>query len=216
MRAGFKFLTLVALVGFFPAVRAELVWPQKRLLLEPPAGASDAVGRFEFVNNGREPVRILEVRSGCGCTVTASEKEVIQPGEKGSIRAVFHIGSRQGPQSVAVTVSTSEPEIRNYDLTVEVMIKEFVTVTPRLVFWRVGDDPTTKTLHVTLAPDFRFLGAESASTDFAVKIDSRESGKIQLSVTPRDSWAKRNGTIKIRVAKDQLEPVEIVAAVRVL
>ena len=79
-------------------------------------------GDFLLEQEGTTPVLVTEVRSGCGCTVMALEKNLIQPGEKGKIQAVYHLESRQGRQSVSVAVTTQEPEERRYDLTVEVEI----------------------------------------------------------------------------------------------
>lgn len=195
---------------------AELQWEQTRLVLEPATGASDATGFFEFVNRGTKPVRIVEVQSGCGCTVAAPEQQTIEPGAKGRIRAVYHIGSKQGRQTVDVTVTTQEPEVRRYTLAVDVGIKESAVLAPRLLYWRVGEDPTSKTIQVKLAPEFRLIGAESASADFAVDVLAPAPDAVQLRITPRDTWAKRSGTIKVKIAREDQPPVEVVATARVL
>ena len=44
---------------------------------------------------------------------------------------------------------------------------------------------------------------------------TRPDGAVQLRVTPRDTWAKRNGLIKVKVAQGRQLPVEIMAHVRV-
>lgn len=203
-------------LGLGGVLRAELHWLQRRILIEPPAGAPEASGEFEFVNRGKTPVRVTEVRSGCGCTVMALEKDVVPPGEKGKIRAVFHVGSRQGRQSVAVTVTTSEPETRIYELTVEAEIKEFVSLTPRLHYWKVGDEPKPKIFQVTLMANYRFLGAESATPDFAVEVIGQENRVVQLRASPRDTWARRDGVFKIKLSQEGRAPVEVLAYVRVL
>ena len=197
-------------------MQAELQWRERRLLLEPPAGAADASGEFVYVNRGSTPVQIVEVRSGCGCTVMAAEKSVVLPGETGKIRAVFHVGSQTGKQTVAVTVITNEPEPRQYELTVEAEIKEFISLVPRLLYWKLGDEPAVKIFQVNLAADYRFLGAESSTRDFTVEVAVQSAAAVQLRVTTRDTWATRNGTIKIKVAKDGQPPVEVLAYVRVL
>lgn len=202
--------------GFGGVMHAELQWLARRILLEPPAGAVEAFGEFEFINRGTTPIKVVEARSDCGCTVMAPEKSEVLPGEKGKIRAVYHIGSRQGKQSVAVTVTTSEPEAHSYELTVETEIKDFVTLTPRLIFWKVGDDPAAKIFQLTLLSNYRFLGAESSTTDFLVEVVGQADGMVQLRVTPRNTWAKRNGIVKLNVVQHPQAPVEVQAYVRVL
>ena len=207
--------TALGCLGLGGVLRAEPQWQAKRILLEPPAGAADAAGEFVFFNRGTSPIRVVDARSSCDCTVMAMEKSVVPPGEKGSIPFVFHVGSRQGRQSVIVVVTTNEPEVRTYELTVEVAIKDFAVLTPRLLYWKLGDDPAVKILQVSLVSDFRFVGAESASPDFSVEVAGRTDGAVQLRVTPRDTWAKRNGLIKVKVAQGRQLPVEIMAHLRV-
>jgi len=211
-----RFWGLLAFFGFGAGLRAELQWLERRILLEPPAGAEDAAGEFEFINRGKTPVRVTDVRSGCGCTVVALDNDVILPGEKGRIRAVFHIGSRQGRQSVGVAVTAAEPEIRQYELTVEVVIKDFGTLTPRAISWKLGDEPSPRVLQLQLTPGFRFLGAESATPDFLVEVAVGADGAVHLRVAPRDTWAKRNGSVKVKIASGQQPPIDLVASVSVL
>ena len=206
----------LACLGLGGGLRAELQWSERRIVLEPPAGAAEASGEFEFVNRGTTTIRVVDVRADCGCTVLAPEKSVVLPGEKGKIRAVVHTESRLGRQSVAVVVTTNEPELRNYDLMVEVVIKDFATITPQLIFWRVGDEPAAKIFQVVLAPEFRFLGAESSTRDFSVEVAGETDGTVQLRVVPRDAWAKRSGLITVKVAQGGQPPIEVVANVRVL
>lgn len=206
----------VAVLGLCLSSRADLEWKERRLALEPPVGAANAVGVFEFVNRGKNPVRIVNVRSDCGCTAMASENEVVHPGAKGSVRAVFHVGSRKGKQTVAVSVTTEEPELREYTLALEVAVKDFATITPGFVDWKLGDQPEAKTFEIRLADDFRFLGAECTTRDFAVEVAGKAGAALQLRVVPRDTWAKRTGTIKIMVAQGDQPPVEVLAFARVL
>jgi hypothetical protein len=214
--ASLRICTVLVCLGLCDVLRAELQWRERRLLLEPPAGAADATGEFVYVNRGSTPVQIVEVRSGCGCTVMAAEKSVVPPGETGKLRAVFHVGSQTGKKTVAVTVMTTEPEPRQYDLTIETEIKDFISLVPRLIYWKLGDEPAAKIFQVNLAANYRFLAAESSTQDFAVEVAGQAGGSVQLRVTTRDTWAKRNGTIKIKVAQDGQPPVEALAYVRIL
>ena len=202
-------------LGSGGGLRAELQWQEPLIRLEPPIGAAEATGEFVFLNRGTSAIRVVDVRSSCDCTAMVGEKSVVLPGEKGRVPFVYHIGSRQGRQAVTVSVTTNEPEIRNYELTVEVAIKDFAVLTPRALHWQVGDEASGKTLQVNLAADFRFVGAESASPDFAVNVAGTTDGAVRLRVTPRDTWAKRSGLIKVKVAQGRQSPVEMLAQVRV-
>lgn len=45
---------------------------------------------FQFMNTGDKPLLIKNVITGCGCTSAEWSKEAYQPGEKGTIRLVYH------------------------------------------------------------------------------------------------------------------------------
>lgn len=208
-------LWVMALFGCCTGLRAELQWKETTVILEPPAGAHEAVAMFEFKNLGAGLVRIIEVQSGCGCTAAVVDDASVQPGESGQIAARYHSDGKHGRQTVALTVVTDEAPGRSYPLTLEVRLKESASVSPMSQIWRVGEDVTAKVFTVSLAPGFRFVGAESTSRDFAIEVLPGAEGRAQFQVTPRDLWAKRSAAIKVKVAGEGGAVVESVAIVRI-
>jgi len=213
IRIGLLLLALVAAAG---AARGEIEWKERRLQLAPPAGAVRAVGEFVFINRGHEPVRVIDVTSGCGCTVAAPEPRLVPPGGEGRVRAEFHVGGRRGREVVAVAVTTEEPERRTHELLLEVEIKEFVSVTPRLLYWRVGEEPKMKQVQLVVAEGFRLVGARATDDAFAVAVVDDDASAPRLEVTPRDTWAKRNGSALILVAEGDNAPIEQRISLRIL
>ena len=65
------------------------------------------------------PVRIVEVRSGCGCTVPAAPEAPVAPGASGVIPVIYTAGERQGRQSQAITVRTGDGQEINLVLVAE-------------------------------------------------------------------------------------------------
>lgn len=212
----FRAALVVLAMGAPSVALAGLRWDQPRLVLEPPVGAAAASGRFTFVNTGTSPVRVVDVQSGCGCTTMVPQPETVLPGESGSVQTTFHVGERRGRQTVAVVVSTEEPEPRSYDLVLEVLIKDFVALTPRLLYWRVGEDAVAKTMQLTLAKGFEFVAAEGEGRAFTVEIAGRDATTVQLRVRPSDTWAKRQEKLTIQVRQPGETTVETVAVLRVL
>src|SRR5207244_8165108 len=91
------------------AARAELKWEQNVVDLHPAVGDKTAVAHFKYKNTGTTPVHFKSVRASCGCTTTQSQKEMVNPGEKGEVVATFNIGDRTGQQVKTVTVETDDP-----------------------------------------------------------------------------------------------------------
>lgn len=59
---------------------------------------------FTVTNTGAEPLRILTVISGCGCTVAGWTKEPIAPGESGKVAVTYSNDEGPFPFDKALTV----------------------------------------------------------------------------------------------------------------
>lgn len=69
-------------------------------------GAVDAV--FQFVNDGDQPVRVLDARATCGCTRPQVPSEAIAPGDTGEIKVTYLAQGRPGRFSKNIYVRTSD------------------------------------------------------------------------------------------------------------
>lgn len=197
-------------------LRAELEWKTRRIKIDPPLGAREVEVAFPFVNRGKTPVRLLDVRSSCGCTAIAMDKERWEPGESGTLRVKYQIAGKAGHQVATLTVSTDEPGVWQHDLFIEAFVKEFVVFTPQAAVWKLGDEVRPKVLQIDCPEGFRFTGVHSQNADFSVTTLSNTGRKMTVQVTPRDTWSKRAGALAVSVARDGQPPVEVTALLRVL
>ena len=69
--------------------------------------------QFAFTNSGNAPLLIADVSSGCGCTVPQNwPRELIEPGEGGTIDVTFDTRGWSGDVDKRVTVVTNgEPSV---------------------------------------------------------------------------------------------------------
>ncbi len=63
---------------------------------------------FEFVNTGKKPVLITNVRTSCSCTSGFYPKEPIKPGEKSRIEASYNASNKGQKVHKNITISTDE------------------------------------------------------------------------------------------------------------
>src|SRR5207302_5745912 len=128
------------------AARAELKWEQNLIDLHPAVGDKTAVAHFKYQNTGSTPVRFKSVKASCGCTTTQSQKEVVNPSEKGEIVATFNIGDRTGQQMKTVTVQTDDPNPAQSTttLTLKANITPALEIKPPVVYWQNGEEPKPK------------------------------------------------------------------------
>lgn len=90
---------------------------------------------FKFVNDGKSPLVVQNVRPSCGCTTPDWTREPILPGKTGYIKAVFNPLHRPGAFNKSLTITTNaNPAITR------VYIKGVVEPKPRTI----ADDYPTK------------------------------------------------------------------------
>src|SRR5205807_883219 len=104
-----RILTFTLSIFLCVAARAELKWEQSTIDLHPSVSDKTAVAHFKYQNTGTTPVHFKSEKASCGCTTTQTQKEMVNPGEKGEIVATFTIGDRTGQQIKTVTAQSEEP-----------------------------------------------------------------------------------------------------------
>lgn len=65
------------------------------------------VHEFEFKNTGDQPLMILKVEAGCGCTTPEWPKTPVMPGKGGSIKVTFNTAGKAGPAYKDVTIKSN-------------------------------------------------------------------------------------------------------------
>ena len=211
-----RLFTLLSLFCVVSLARAELVFekPIQTFHAVPADGHVEA--RFSFKNSGPEPVEIRKVRSSCGCTSARLEKKLFAPGEGSELVARFSFGGRRGPQRKLITVTTRDK--REHILDLRVWIHEPLTISPPLVYWKVGEPAVAKQvglipakgqkvgiksvvssnprLSATLAPG----GTGDASAVIVKPVDTTQKESAEVTVqTDSPPDAPRSYTIHARV-----------------
>src|SRR5437899_9326795 len=165
-----RILTCTLSIFLCAAARAELKWEQNTIDLRPAIGDKTAVAHFKYQNTGTSPVHFKSVKASCGCTTTQTQKEVVNPGEKGEIIATFNIGDRIGQQMKTVTVQTDDPNPTQATtiLTLKATIPEALEIKPMFVYWQSGEEPKPKKISIKASKDFpaKVLTVRSTNSNF--------------------------------------------------
>jgi hypothetical protein len=183
--AGFRAGAITSAVAFAAETRAELVWEQASLTMESLAGQANTQGIFKFTNRGAEPVKILNVRATCGCTAAKPDREVIGPGDSSQLTAEISTANRIGLVSVSIFVETDDIVQPTYSLTLNVIITEAVQMTPRLLFWKIGEPATAKRVVLKAAKGVTIVSADVEGGAFSAKLAKGSGDEHVLWVTPR-------------------------------
>jgi uncharacterized protein DUF1573 len=183
------------------AVHAELKWDETILELHPAFGDKDAVGHFKYQNVGKTPVHLTSVKTSCGCTVAKSQKDQVEPGEKGEITATFNIGNHVGTQVKTVTVQTDDPTSPPTVLTLKAVLPEGLTLMPTFVFWKTGEKPGGKTIIVKAGKDFlaKNIEVHTSTPEFGVTVEpAKGGGSWKINVTPKQTEHNVSAVITVK------------------
>jgi uncharacterized protein DUF1573 len=190
---------LIALLSLPNALFAGLKWDNTNIEFFPKTSEAEVKGEFHFSNEGKEPVTIQSVTSGCGCTTAVLETWTYQPGEKGRISATFTIGQRVGLQNKAITVRVAGEE-QPAILTMAIHIPEQVKFSPPLVFWLAGQPPEPKTIVLSVVQDepLRVTKIASSEAKLQAALETvREGREYKIVVTPADTAAPAMAILRI-------------------
>ena len=185
--------------------RAELKWEQTAIELHPAANDKQAIGHFKYQNTGKTPVHFKSVHPSCGCTTAQTQKDVVQPGDKGEITATFNIGDRTGTQIKTVTVETDEAPNQRTVLTLKAIIPQQLEISPTFVFWKQGEKPDPKQISVKVGKDFtvKRIKVTSSTPNFQTKVEDTGKGEFKIDVTPQDTNKLVASMLTIQAADSQ-------------
>jgi hypothetical protein len=195
-----RYLTVLILVLLARSAAAELAWDHN--MVETRASPADKTvsAEYRFTNKGKQPVRIKSLQPSCGCTAAKPDKDVVNPGETGTITLKFDIGDRRGEQYKTVTVRTDESSSSTYVLGLKVHIEELVEMDRTVLLWRKGEPLNPKKIHMKVvgqAP-LSLAKVKSTSESFDVSLEAKEAGReYELIVTPKATDKAAAATIVV-------------------
>ena len=187
-----RILTFTLSILLVAGARAQLKWEQSTVDVHPAINDKQAVAHFKYENVGKTPVHFKSVKASCGCTTTQTQKEIVNPGEKGEIIASLNIGDRTGMQVKTVTVQTDDPNPAQATtiLTLKANITAPLEVKPSFVYWTTGEQAKPKKISVKAAKDFpvKEITVKPNNQGFDTKVEAGKSaGEWTIEVTPKDT-----------------------------
>jgi hypothetical protein len=200
----FLFLCLFACSTY-----GQLVFDQPEQSFKARPEQEIIVAKYRFANTGKESVKIENVQTSCGCTTAGLKKTDYAPGESGEIDAKFSFGGRIGRQEKAILVTTSQARERPTILRLLVDIEDPVQIQPELVLWRVGEQPNTKKIQITVADNakVKILSVASDNPSIKAQLSELKPGKeYQIEITPTDVSQPAGATFLIRTDSPTQNP----------
>lgn len=138
---------------------------------------------FTIENCFEEEVRIVAVRSSCGCTTPVLSKKILKSWEKGELIAQFNTRSFIGTKSAEITLVIDKPYYAEMKLTVGGTIRSDIVVEPGEVRFGDVDFGTSKTVDLKIS----YAGRR----DWKISDIRGDSAFLEVRLDP----AQRQGTL---------------------
>jgi hypothetical protein len=183
------------------ATAGVLSWDRPVLEVDATKGQKKIEAEFSFINNSSQPVEIRNIQTSCGCTTAELPQKVYQPGERGTLKAVFTPDGRKGLQKKSIAVrfaSEAPPDV----LALVVNIPEAFTISPQVLAWRKSSANEPKFFEITPNdPKSSIKSVRAIGKDFEASLEPHEEGKpYRVKVTPLSTDKVTRGKIGIEVA----------------
>jgi len=88
-------------------------------------------GIIKLKNAGNQPLKISEVKPGCGCTTAPLDKKYLKPGEFATMNVTLNPGSSSGELVKGLTISSNDPKVPIKAVTLKAYIIKPIQVLPQ-------------------------------------------------------------------------------------
>lgn len=178
-------LLLLLTAGQAQEPAAGLEWEANDQRLEVSDNGGRKVVEFHFRNVSKTPIRVLSVKTSCGCTVAKLQKEVYAPGEKGVLPVIHFSKGGAGLRTYRITLKTDENGGSSHRLQLQVAMNEHIQADKRMLVWEPGEGRGSKTISLHLKDSLQVVGATADQNVFEVHLaDGPAPNEKLLRVTP--------------------------------
>ena len=195
-----KILILLVL-GFLPAAAsAALRLDGDHVEVKPKPEDEVVTVTFSFKNDGDKTVRILHLESACSCLSATLDSPTYAPGQKGTGRAEFKVGSFSGRQEKTIQVTTDDPAQEEWIVPFILDIPEVIEIDPKMVQWWLNEPPLPKTVTVKMTGTepmkITNITSTRESMGFAYK-EVKPGREYLVTLTPKSTADILIGALKL-------------------
>ena len=155
---------------------------------------------FRIKNTGNAELKILEVKPGCGCTITKFDK-VIAPGSEGKIYTSVDVAHLKGPIRKSVFIKTNDPKRPDATIDIKANVKTLVDVQPQEQIAIVVNKGASATQQLFLTPDpsVKLMPPVVISNLISATLTPEKNGKHKLTVNVTNSDIIGTHATEIRI-----------------
>jgi hypothetical protein len=143
-------VTSFTLTLWMSSVVHALTWEMTDKDVTIDAGVPETIIEFPFKNDSAAPVSLLEVKTGCECSVPELPKEPIPVGGQDVLKVRYHPGTSPGTRQISVQVKTDETgDAAATTLRFRATVQPVLSITPVLTRWSRSEAPAKKEVMIS-------------------------------------------------------------------
>lgn len=152
---------------------------------------------YKFSNIGSTPIKILDIKTSCICTIPSTKKNIFMPNESGEITGYINISDKAGLQETIITVYTDSISQPQKKLFLKINIINPIEIKPHVLFWpKCDNNNIEKTIHISNNNNWKLHNTIYNRELFAIKIKKKSNGS-EIKVIPVSVMQSLSDTIKI-------------------
>jgi hypothetical protein len=196
---------------------ASLTYEAKQMDARAADENGQMTAEYSFTNTGKTPVTIRSIQTSCGCTTATSDKPSYNPGEKGTIKAIYKPGAAGSPSQKVILVQTDDPADPVDQLLLRVATPGSATLDPSALFWNHNEEPKAKVIKIHIKDGtVTVIGLSSPTSDFLPTLKTiTPNAEYEISVLPKTTAQPKTATLLIETSLPGMKKnIAVIIAVR--
>ena len=183
-----------------------------------PASKNPLKANLKIKNAGNQPLKITEVKPGCGCTTAPLDKKYLKPGEIATVNVGLTPGSAAGELVKGLTITSNDPKVPVKAITLKAFIIRPIQVLPQpyIAFPQVKSGTVAESSMILKNTTERTITIKQFIPSKGITVNSKTKiiapgSQITVSVKAKpDSKGYWNGSIQCKTDHPDLPIMDVI------
>lgn len=178
-----KYRTTILLLLLTNTLFSDLKCITNSLEYTLPIGTNLHNFEFKLENDGNSVVKILDIKTSCGCTIAKMDKSVYKPGERGTINGTITLPNSVGVKEEEIKILTDSIASSTLSLFLKIIIPKTINLKPGLILWKLNEPSFEKESRIKLFDSAILLSSMCNSENFQFKIKQEVNDASSYIIT---------------------------------
>ncbi len=191
------------LIVAIPGLHGQMVFEKQLVEVQGKPDDNIVTAEFPFTIKGDQPITIKQYEAVCSCLaaeISEDGKLVWKPGEKGTVKGIFKMGTFKGTVDKLIVLRLAE-QAAPVKLTVRVHIPVLVEIDPPTLFWDLEGEAKPQKFQIKVKHDkpIKITDISGTNEQFGHEFKTIKEGReYEVVVTPKTVRTRAFGLLRIR------------------